>query len=355
MRVPGRVARTGIQRYLASELQLTDRKPDEIVNVYRPPEEVFSADSLQSYEDVDVTNDHPQSLVDASSFKKVAVGHTTDAAYADGEYVIAPMIIKDKAAIEAVESGKASLSAGYEAAYDYAPGYTEDGQDYEFVQRNIRINHIALVDMPRAGQQARLFDHHAQPSGGSRMSTVTLDGKTVEVADNATAQLIQSAFDAKDQSYKDMEAKAKEYEDAAKELREKMEQETASKDAAIEERDKAKQAASDEAINERIKAVSDAKQTAAKVAGADFVCDSVDPLEIKRNAMAKARPSMDWADKSEAYVQAAWDHAVEQIDNDPAGASHQRFADDLAKHYQTDDGRMAGTSAYDNFLSGGKH
>ena len=351
LRVPGRVARAGIQKYLASELQLNDRKPDEVVNVYRPPDEVFSQDSLQSYEDVDVTNNHPDNLVSADSFKRVAVGHTTDAGRPDGDYVVADLIIKDKDAIQAVQDGKVSLSAGYEAEYSYEPGQTADGQPYEFVQRNIRINHVALVDTARAGQQARLYDH----AGGNRMSTITLDGKTVEVADNATAQLIQSAFDAKDMSYKEMEDKAKQMEDEAAKLRKQMEEMEASKDAAIEERDQAKKAASDEAIQERIKAVSDAKQTAAKVAGSDFTCDSVDPLTIKRNALAKARPAMDWADKSEAYVQAAWDHAVEQIDNDPAAASHKRFADDLAKHYQADDGRMAGTAAYEQFLSGGKH
>ncbi|MGL5729314.1 MAG: DUF2213 domain-containing protein, partial [Plesiomonas sp.] len=43
LRVPGHVARPGIQQYLASELGL-DGDPNRIVNVYRPPEEVFSTD-----------------------------------------------------------------------------------------------------------------------------------------------------------------------------------------------------------------------------------------------------------------------------------------------------------------------
>src|SRR5690625_5711029 len=34
---PAYVARTGVQQYLASELELTDRNPNEIINVYRPP------------------------------------------------------------------------------------------------------------------------------------------------------------------------------------------------------------------------------------------------------------------------------------------------------------------------------
>ena len=59
LRVKGRAARTGVYQDLASELELTDRAPNDIVNVYRPAEEVFNTDSLSSYSNVDVTNDHP--------------------------------------------------------------------------------------------------------------------------------------------------------------------------------------------------------------------------------------------------------------------------------------------------------
>ena len=43
--VPGRVSRTGIQQYLARELNL-DGDPNRIVNVYRPEDEVFKDESL---------------------------------------------------------------------------------------------------------------------------------------------------------------------------------------------------------------------------------------------------------------------------------------------------------------------
>ena len=54
-----KVARTGIQEYLADELGLTDRAGDEIIRVYRPEGEVFSKDSLASYAFRPVTIDHP--------------------------------------------------------------------------------------------------------------------------------------------------------------------------------------------------------------------------------------------------------------------------------------------------------
>ena len=46
--VPARISRTGIQEYLAVEMGLTDRDPNDIIRVYRPEEEVFSDLSLSS-------------------------------------------------------------------------------------------------------------------------------------------------------------------------------------------------------------------------------------------------------------------------------------------------------------------
>lgn len=351
LKVPGKVARTGIQQYLASELGLMDRKPDEVVNVYRPAEEVFAPEALSSYADADITNGHPDDMVTADSFKQVSLGHATDAGYPEGEYVVAPLLIKDKDGIKAVEEGRVNLSAGYNAEYHYEPGQTEDGTPYEYVQRGIRINHIALVDRARAGQGARLYDHQRSRV----MSTITLDGQTVEVGDSATAQLIQRSFDAMNKSKEDMEAKAKEYEDEAEKLRNQMEEVKAEKDSAIEERDKAKQAASDEAIAERISAVKSVSDAAVKIAGEDFTCDSVDPMQIRRAALAKVRDSIDWTDKSDAYVQAAWDIETAKSEDehsaDRAGRSHDRLADDL-RHLHTSDGQPVGDSAYSKFLKG---
>ena len=201
LKVPGHAARTGIQQYLAKELELTDRNPLEIVNVFRPPEEVFSKDSLESYAHKDVTDNHPDKLVDAKTHKAVTVGHVASLGQQDGDFVLVDLIVKDAETIKQIESGKVQLSAGYEAEYIHKPGKTEDGQEYEFIQRNIRINHIALVDKARAGQQARVFDHN---KGGQSMPKFTLDnGHSVEVADEATAVLVQTAFDKLKQETKD--------------------------------------------------------------------------------------------------------------------------------------------------------
>ena len=170
-----KAVRSGIQVYLASEIGLVG---DHAVNVYRPPEEVFAAESLRSFSHAPVTIDHPAVMVDADNWKDLAVGEVSTEAVRDGEFIALPLILKDAAAIRAVTSGKRELSAGYTAEIDFEDGVAPDGTAYQAVQRNIRINHLAIVDAARAGSQARIGD--AQPWGAAPVKVE--DAKmTVEV------------------------------------------------------------------------------------------------------------------------------------------------------------------------------
>ena len=54
--VDARVARTGIQRYLGSEV---DRPDLPFVDVLRPESEVFTTDAMASFAHRPVTDDHP--------------------------------------------------------------------------------------------------------------------------------------------------------------------------------------------------------------------------------------------------------------------------------------------------------
>jgi hypothetical protein len=350
LKVPGRVARTGIQQYLASELGLTDREPSDIINVYRPPEEVFNTDSLASYDNKDVTDDHPGDMVTADSFKSVSVGHAISGGRQEGDFVVVDLLIKDSKAIKAVQGGKVELSAGYSAEYEHSPGRTEDGQEFEFIQRDIRINHVALVDRARAGREARLYDE--DPSGRKQMIKVTLDSSThVELEDKSTATLIQNTIDGLRKRVSDME------EEKAKTDQE-MEELKAKKEKAEEDAEEAKKESSDSAISERIKTIHQVTADAKKVAGDDFTTDSLLPLQIKREALAKVRKNVDWADKSDAYVEAAWDAQMEMSDEDrqkaAARGSHDGLSEDLRKRYYGEDGTKVGDAAYEKFLNGGE-
>lgn len=295
LRVPGHVARTGIQEYLARELGL-DGDPNRIIRVYRSPEEVFDEASLSTYEAADVTNNHPKELVSADTYRQVVAGVVRGPGRADGDFVLCDLIVKDKKTIADIQSGKCELSAGYTAVYEPLSGKTEDGQEYDYVQREIRINHVAVVDRARAGANARVFDHNPEKHMTHK---VTLDsGRSVEVQDEATAVLLSENFERLTKKATDAEARADKAQAAA--------------DSATEQLEEARKASSDEAIAARVAAVAEVQASARKVAGDSFTCDSLVPVEIKRAALAVARPKVAWGDKSAAYVEASFDAEMEK-------------------------------------------
>jgi hypothetical protein len=150
-----RSVRTGIQLYAGSEVG----KPElSVVRVYRPADQVFADASLQSFTHAPVTMDHPAEAVTADNWKALAVGEVSTAAKKDGEWVHLPLILKDAAAIQAVETGKRELSAGYTCELVFGDGVTPDGEAFNATQTNIKINHLAIVDRARAGSKARIGD-----------------------------------------------------------------------------------------------------------------------------------------------------------------------------------------------------
>lgn len=344
LKAPARVARVGIQQYLAKELGIADRNPNEIINVYRPADEVFDAESLATYVGKDVTNDHPSTMVSADNYKQLTVGHVASAGRQDGDFVVVDLFVKDAETIKLVEKGKVELSAGYVAEYAEEKGVF-DGVEYEFVQRGIRINHVALVERARAGAQARLFDGVIKEGA---MPQITLDsGKRIEVADEAVAALLQDTLDRAAEKVEKLTADM----EAEKAKAEKLE---AEKDAMEEEMKKKEQETGDEALAERVKSVVSATSDAAVVAGADFTCDSYDEVEIKRAALAKVRDSVEWAEKSAAYVEAAFDMALESAkekakNTADADASKQKLAQDMAANVT--DNKVAPAQAFKDGLN----
>ncbi|MFY0735626.1 DUF2213 domain-containing protein [Aurantimonas sp. NFXS3] len=158
--------RVGIQHYAGHECGVADKA---IVSIYRSPEEVFSQDSLQSFSHAPVTIDHPSEQVSADNWRELAVGEVSTAAQVDGKWVSLPLILKDAKAIAALDSGKRQLSAGYVCQLDMTPGTTPEGEAYDGRQVGIKINHLALVDRARAGDEARIGD--SADDAGNRTTT----------------------------------------------------------------------------------------------------------------------------------------------------------------------------------------
>ena len=127
------------------------------VQVYRPESEVFSKETIASFEGVPVTNDHPPDGVNLRNDRRYRMGHAQNVRRGTGEesdLLLADLVITDSHLIDLILSGKREISCGY--TYDLSE---ENGQ---FIQRKIRGNHIAVVDAGRAGHRVSIKDE--QPS-----------------------------------------------------------------------------------------------------------------------------------------------------------------------------------------------
>ena len=120
---------------------------------FRKPEYVFEPESLASYEGKPVIITHQAGRVDTSNVSDETVGVMLTEGYRDGDDVRVKVVIHN--VDEVKKSGLRELSLGYDLVLLDEPGEW-NGQPYDFVQTEIRINHLALVRDARAGDQARL-------------------------------------------------------------------------------------------------------------------------------------------------------------------------------------------------------
>lgn len=330
--VDARTARTGVQRYLGSEVG----KPDvPFVDVYRPPEQVFSTDSMVSFTHRPVTNDHPPEAVTADNWKKYAVGHSSGEVQRDGEFLRVPLMIADRATISEIENGKRELSNGYACDLDFTSGITPDGQKYDAIQTNIRGNHIAIVKAGRAGSQCRIGDGSGNNNGWSGVSPVTVSTKDSTMSDrnitvdgipvatnDAGATVIEKLVADRAVLRDQLDAANK----AMKKAEEEKEEALAKKDAAIED---AKSKILDQSAIDKLVADRVALESTAKAIHKDVKTAGVSDTDLKK-AVVVAKlgdDALKMADgKDETYVRAFIDARFDTLAED-AAKNRDQFRD----------------------------
>lgn len=186
MAIHARAARTGIQQYMGIEVDPDGEHfaRDEIVNVYRPAEEVFDKASVASFIGKPITNDHPKEAVTSENWKDLACGTIMGAArdtVDSGDFLGFDLAFMDANLIADVEAGKRELSNGYGADLSIEDGIAPCGTAYQAVQRNIRGNHAAVVDSGRAGAQCRIGDAaHCITIDANSIKSLLIDERTYE-------------------------------------------------------------------------------------------------------------------------------------------------------------------------------
>jgi hypothetical protein len=143
---------------IATRVGVFDYEDDQalggVFREYRPASEVLDAVSLETLRGVPFTIDHPDDDVTPDNARELTHGWVISVR-ADGPHVWTQIRIASRDALLAVQSGKLELSCGYMARLEDRQGVF-DGERFDAVQREIRYNHLALVDTARAGPVARL-------------------------------------------------------------------------------------------------------------------------------------------------------------------------------------------------------
>lgn len=193
VRVDALLTRPGVFNY-------TDAQ-GKTVREYRPPEEVFAADSLASLADAAVTNRHPKGPVTADNWDKLAIGHVSNPRKEDSG-VGAQVIIAKADAVRRVGTDLKELSCGYSVDLDFTPGTTPGGERYDAVQRNIRYNHVGAgpTGWGRQGPQSAMrLDSAGDQTGPEQeekehteMIKLKVDGIVFE---GETAEIVQAKVD----------------------------------------------------------------------------------------------------------------------------------------------------------------
>lgn len=292
---------------------------------WRPPEEVFSEDSLATLRGAPVTDLHPSSLVTPENWRDVTVGHVGDDVSRDGSLVAASVLVQDASEIARIESGqRKEVSAGYVCQIDDTPGVTPDGEAYDRVQRRIRYNHVALgpsgwgragadvslrldaaVEVVRDGAVAARADDKATAGTSSaaeetqrmKKKTLKVRGREIEIRADADDGMIEAQS-----AVTELETKANA--DAAELAAVKAAlMDALQKVAAMEAKMAAAAAASsppavtEEMIPEEVLDSALAKraaliESARKVLGTEADLKGKKPAEIKRAVIAKHVPSV---------------------------------------------------------------
>lgn len=179
------ITRTGVFEYRNSD--------GSIRREYRPPEEVFSPEALASFEMVPVTNNHPPMHLDAATAKGFAVGATGENVRQDGDKVRCGLMVFDAPTVADMVAGKLELSCGYAVEVVNTPGVSPQGEHYDAIQRKIRGNHVAVVDVGRAGPDVRARMDEADGECAIMVRTTT---RTDEILpeDTMTLEQMQAAL-----------------------------------------------------------------------------------------------------------------------------------------------------------------
>lgn len=161
------ISRAGIFDYTAKSVGAPgwQEDPNRVVRVWRPESEISSDDTMASARLVPWIDDHtmlgdPDLEPGLTAPDEMPIGGTTGERIEydpNSKTLFANLKMFGRQLAQKIDAGKKDLSMGFRCVYEHVNGMFE-GQPYEAIQRNIRFNHNASVDVGRMGPGVAVMD-----------------------------------------------------------------------------------------------------------------------------------------------------------------------------------------------------
>lgn len=343
---PANLTRTGVFEYLNAD--------GTVRREIRRPSDVFSPESLASYDRKPITRDHPTQKVTSANATKLLVGVVSNPSRADdGKHVAAEVTIYDAPTIAAIDAGTRELSPGYDVREEPIPGGSwideageigPAGQTYraDLFQRDILVNHVAVLPRGRAGNGASIrldsagdqiletLERTDEKDTDMKTIKLTINGVTHEVPEQVGEEYTrlvagQARQDAEESKKIQAELASAKAEAAARAAEiEKINGEKAGLAAKHEEATKRL-----DAIDATAKKAAHAElcQRAAPHAGESVeTLERLDALEVQKKAVAKLAPSIKLDGVSADYVAGVFETLVAKATSGAGGNSADEAA-----------------------------
>jgi hypothetical protein len=327
MIAPCSIARTGIMEYKAKECGalFADREPDSIVKIMTTEEELFAADSIDSYRSAPITIGHPEADVNTENAKDLIKGVLEGMPLRDGDVLVGTLVLNDADAISLVKTNVSQLSSGHTCILKLA----DEGSEWDAEKTMIRANHIAIVKNGRAGV-ANIADEDKEDK--EEEPEVVVEEVEVEVEAEEAPKEVEEA--PKEEETKVGDVKLQDEVDV---LKAKLEDtETKLKDA------QAQLADIDTLVEARMAFVAEALSIA------DVEVKGKSEMDIKRAVVSKVK-GIDLKDKSDTYVDVRYQILLEDEVTDDSGIT-QVLKDVAGKELKKETYVPANTKARENMI-----
>ena len=328
------ICRSGIQEYLGRELGLTGDDALKVFNVLRHPDDVTSEDSLSTYKNLVVTDDHPnEGWVNVDNIREHQRGQLSEVEIdntQDEVHIYGMMTITDADLIEKTMRGKIEVSLGYARELVAEEG-VYNGIPYQYKYTNIIANHLSVVDRGRCGatcaivndkKNVIILDEEQKKEGV--LVKIMINGVEFEVSEEV-GEAIMAERAAEEKKAEDMEEEMSKKTEELETANDKLTAKVDGLEAKIKATNDSKMSDTDfdKMVGERASLVAFAQT----IVG-DAMPDSTEPMTIKK-AVVEKHFNISVDGKSDAYIDARFE--MVQEDQTSHDASVKKLADDMQK------------------------